>query len=66
MSINHLFETRVIFSNERRNIDPTSLLNFTISTVSDNTYYNLYDSYLVLDLEGKISKSSDAVTSLNQ
>ena len=66
MSINHLFETKCIFSNERRNIDPTSLLNFTISTVADNSYYNLYDSYLVLDLEGKIAKSSDAVTAANQ
>ena len=66
MSINHLFEEKVVFSNEKRNIDPTSLLNFTISTVSDNSYYNLYDSYLTLDLEGKISKSSDAVTAANQ
>ena len=66
MSINHLFENKIVFSNEKRNIDPTSLLNFTISTVSDNSYYNLYDSYLVLDLEGKISKSSDAVTAANQ
>ena len=66
MSINHLFENKVIFSNEKRNIDPTSLLNFTISTVADNSYYNLFDSYIVLDLEGKISKSSDAVTAANQ
>lgn len=66
MSINHLFQNTIVFSNERRNIEPTSLLNFTISTVSDNTYYNLYDSYLVLDLKGKISKSSDAVTASNQ
>lgn len=66
MSINHLFENKIVFSNERRNIDPTSLLNFTISTVSDNSYYNLYDSYLVLDLEGKVSKSSDVVSAANQ
>lgn len=66
MSINHLFENKIVFSNEKRNIDPTSLLNFTISTVSDNSYYNLYDSYLVLDLEGKISKSSDVVSAANQ
>ena len=66
MSINHLFEHKICFSNEKRNIDPTSLLNFTISTVSDNSYYNLYDSYLTLDLQGKISKSSDAVTAANQ
>lgn len=66
MSINHLFENKIVFSNEKRNIDPTSLLNFTISTVSDNSYYNLYDSYLVLDLEGKVSKSSDVVAAANQ
>ena len=66
MSINHVFENKIVFSNESRSIDPTSLLNFTISTVSDNTYYNLYDSYLVLDLEGKVSKSSDVVSSANQ
>lgn len=66
MSINHIFEEKCIFSNEKRNIEPTSLLNFTISTVSDNTYYNLYDSYLVLDLEGKVSKSSDVVSAANQ
>lgn len=66
MSINHLFENKIVFSNEKRNIDPTSLLNFTISTVSDNSYYNLYDSYLVLDLEGKVSKSSDVVSAANQ
>lgn len=66
MSINHLFQNTIVFSNEKRNIDPTSLLNFTISTVADNSYFNLFDSYLVLDLEGKISKSSDAVTAANQ
>ena len=66
MSINHLFEQKIVFSNEKRNIDPTSLLNFTISTVADNSYYNLYDSYMTLDLQGKISKSSDAVTAANQ
>ena len=66
MSINHLFEQKICFSNEKRNIDPTSLLNFTISTVADNSYYNLYDSYLVLDLEGKVSKSSDVVSAANQ
>lgn len=66
MSINHLFQDTVVFSNERRNIDPTSLLNFTISTVSDNTYYNLYDSYITLDLQGKVSKSSDVVSAANQ
>ena len=66
MSINHLFEAKTVFSNEKRNIDPTSLLNFTISTVSDNSYYNLFDSYLVLDLQGKVSKSSDVVSAANQ
>ena len=66
MSINHLFQDSIVFSNEKRNIDPTSLLNFTISTVSDNTYYNLFDSYITLTLQGKISKSSDAVTAANQ
>lgn len=66
MSINHLFENKIVFSNEKRSIDPTSLLNFTISTVSDNSYYNLYDSYLVLDLEGKVSKSSEVVSAANQ
>lgn len=66
MSINHLFQDTIVFSNERRNIDPTSLLNFTISTVSDNTYYNLYDSYLTLTLQGKVSKSSDVVSAANQ
>lgn len=66
MSINHLFENKIVFSNERRNIDSTSLLNFTISTVSDNSYYNLYDSYLCLTLIGKVSKSSDVVSAANQ
>lgn len=66
MSINHLFQDTIVFSNEKRNIDPTSLLNFTISTVSDNTYYNLYDSYLCLTLIGKVSKSSDVVSAANQ
>ena len=66
MSINHLFENKIVFSNEKRNIDPTSLLNFTISTVSDNTFYNLFDSYLILDIVGKVSKSSDVVSAANQ
>lgn len=66
MSINHLFEQKCIFSNEKRNIDPTSLLNFTISTVADNSYYNLFDSYLTLDIAGKVSKSSDVVSAANQ
>ena len=34
MSISHLFENKIVFSNEKRNINPTSLLNFNISTVS--------------------------------
>lgn len=66
MSINHYFQESCVFSNEKRNIDPTSLLNFTISTVSDNTYFNLYDSYLCLTLSGKVSKSSDVVSAANQ
>ena len=66
MSINHFFQESCVFSNEKRNIDPTSLLNFTISTVSDNTYFNLYDSYLCLTLSGKVSKSSDVVSAANQ
>ena len=66
MSIQHLFENKIVFSNEKRSIDPTTLLNFNISTVSDNSYYNLYDSYLCLDLVGKISKASDVVTAPNQ
>ena len=66
MSINHLFQDSIIFSNEKRNIDPTSLLNFTISTVADNSYFNLYDSYLTLTLQGKVSKSSDVVSAANQ
>ena len=66
MSINHVFEQKIVFSNEKRSIDPTSLLNFTISTVSDDTYYSLFDSYLVLNLEGRVSKSSDVVSAANQ
>ena len=66
MSINHLFENKIIFSNEKRNIDPTSLLNFTISTVADNSYYNLFDSYITITLQGKVSKSSDVVSAANQ
>ena len=66
MSINHLFQETINFSNEKKNIDPTSLLNFTISTVSDNTYFNLFDSYIVLDIQGKVSKSSDVVSAANQ
>ena len=66
MSINHLFENKIVFSNEKRNIDPTSLLNFTISTVADNSYYNLFDSYITITLQGKVSKSSDVVSAANQ
>ena len=66
MSINHLFQDSIIFSNEKRNIDPTSLLNFTISTVADNSYFNLFDSYIVITLGGRVSKSSDVVSSANQ
>ena len=66
MSINHLFQDSIVFSNEKRNIDPTSLLNFTISTVADNSYFNLFDSYLTLTLQGKVSKSSDVVSAANQ
>ena len=66
MSINHVFENKIIFSNEKRSVDPTSLLNFTISTVSDNTYYNLFDSFIELSLSGKVSKSSDVVSAANQ
>ena len=65
MSINHLFENKIVFSIERRNIDPTNLLNFNISTVSDNSYYNLFDSYLVLDIKGKIDNGSSVVTEDN-
>ena len=63
MSISHLFENKIVFSNEKRNINPTSLLNFNISTVSDNTYYNLYDSYIILDIEGQANARADMTTS---
>ena len=49
MSLKHLFEERVVFSNENRSITSTQQLNFTISTGSDNSFYCLYESYLVLD-----------------
>ena len=52
MSINHLFENKIVFSNEKRNIDPTSLLNFTISTVSDNSYYNLQGIKVAAPVKG--------------
>ena len=65
MSINHLFENKIIFSNERRSITPTNLLNFNISTVSDNSYYNLFDSYIVLNVKGKIDNGSSVVTEDN-
>ena len=49
MSLKHLFEERVVFSNENRSITSTQQLNWTISTGSDNSFYCLYESYLVLD-----------------
>ena len=49
MSLKHLFEERVVFSNENRSITSTQQLNFTISTGSDNSFYCLYESYLTLD-----------------
>lgn len=49
MSLKHLFEERIVFSNENRSITSTQQLNFTISTGSDNSFYCLYESYLVLD-----------------
>lgn len=65
MSISHLFENKIVFSNERRNINPTSLLNFNISTVSDNTYYNLYDSYIILDIEGEVTTAASWTSTSN-
>lgn len=49
MSLKHLFEERVVFSNENRSITSTQQLNWTISTGSDNSFYCLYESYLTLD-----------------
>lgn len=49
MSLKHIFEERIVFSNENRSITSTQQLNFTISTGSDNSFYCLYESYLVLD-----------------
>ena len=61
MSLKHLFEERIVFSNENRSITSTQQLNWTISTGSDNSFYCLYESYLTLDctVSGLASSASN-------
>ena len=47
----HNYEKQVIFSNRDHNISPNDVINFTIATSADNTYFNLYQSRMVLKLK---------------
>ena len=47
----HNFEKQVIFSNRDHNISPNDVINFTIATSADNTYFDLYQSRITLKLK---------------
>lgn len=47
----HNYEKQVIFSNRDHNISPNDVINFTIATSADNTYFNLYQSRMTLKLK---------------
>ena len=49
--LTHIFESKTLKSNISKSISSTDNINFTISASSDDCYYNLYESFLTLELE---------------
>lgn len=57
----HNYEKQVVFSNREHNISPNDIINWTIATSADNTYFDLYKSRMTLKLKitGLTSKTTD-------
>ena len=47
----HNYEKQVVFSNRNHNISPNDVINWTIATSSDNTYFDLYSSRMSFKLK---------------
>ena len=59
--LTHIFESKTLKSNISKSISSTDNINFTISASSDDCYYNLYESFLTLELEVTASATSAAI-----
>lgn len=58
--LTHIFESKTLKSNISKSISSTDNINFTISASSDDCYYNLYESFLTLELEVTASASNSS------
>ena len=47
----HNYEKQVIFSNRQHNISPNDVINWTIATSADNTFFDLYSSKMVFKIK---------------
>ena len=47
----HNYEKQVIFSSRNHSVSPNDVINFTIATSSDNTFFNLYKSHITLKIK---------------
>lgn len=59
--LTHIFESKTLKSNISKSISSTDNINFTISASSDDCYYNLYESFLTLELEVTASADIDKI-----
>ena len=62
--LTHIFESKTLKSNISKSISSTDNINFTISASSDDCYYNLYESFLTLELEVTASGSNSSITAI--
>ena len=62
--LTHIFESKTLKSNISKSISSTDNINFTISASSDDCYYNLYESFLTLELEVTASSASSSITAI--
>ena len=62
--LTHIFESKTLKSNISKSISSTDNINFTISASSDDCYYNLYESFLTLELEVTASASNSSIVAI--
>lgn len=60
MSLNHILESSIQFSNESRTVSPTNLLTINMSMSADNLAYSLNNMFMKLEVKVKTSATLGA------
>ena len=63
MQSERVFERKVIFSNQQRELSPSNEISVNLTTTSDNCFYDLSKSYLEMELEATFTTAFATGTS---